>query len=97
MADAAKNPLPSGPALCRICGKAMGKGYLSGDSIRPLTPANLAWTVEQTDEKVDLTSAGWFAWSRSPRIPGFQCEECGIIELHLQSEDLAEEETDTEG
>lgn len=61
----------------------MVKGAIAGESIRPLTPANVVW-IDESGGSSDLTSAGMFAWSKSPRIPAFDCEGCGIIELRYE-------------
>lgn len=63
----------------------MTKGAIAGDSIRPLTPANVVW-IDQSGGSSLLTSAGMFAWSKSPQIPAFDCEHCRIIELRYEVE-----------
>lgn len=97
MMDTTSNPLVSGPPNRRKCDKGMTKGCLAGESSRPLTPANVVWIDEKSGESFELTSAGTFGWSKSPRIPAFQCESCGMIELQLQSDSLLDEETDEKG
>jgi hypothetical protein len=56
-------------------------GFLAGESVRPMTPANLIWIDQKSGTSYPLTEAGVFGWSKSPRLPAFQCEECGTIEM----------------
>jgi hypothetical protein len=88
MADTSASPLPSGLPQCRICGQVMAKGSMVGDSVRAVGSANLVWIDEKSDQMINLTDAGTFAWSKSPGIPGFKCDACGIIELHLQPHNI---------
>jgi hypothetical protein len=69
----------------------MVEGYLQGQSVRPLTPATIVWIDEISGMSAELGHAGPFAWSKSPKFPGFQCEQCGLIELRpppAESEEL---------
>jgi hypothetical protein len=70
----------------------MSRGYLSGESVRPMSAANIVWSDAEHDVSFELTSAGGWAWSKSPRIPGFLCEPCGVIELHFEIEPALDEE-----
>jgi len=64
----------------------MTPGFISGDSVRLWTPANIDWTDGETGQVFDLTRSGFFAWSRSPKLPGYLCETCGILEIHCRGE-----------
>ncbi len=60
-----------------------------------MSPANVVW-YEANDYSVVLTSAGHFAWSKSPGVPGFMCPKCEMIELHPVLDDLTEPGDDEE-
>jgi hypothetical protein len=69
----------------------MVKGSIVGEPTNSFSPANLIWIDEKSNQTQYLTQSGMFAWSKSPRIAGFRCMGCGIIELHLQPEDFKRE------
>jgi len=62
----------------------MAEGYLQGESVRPMSPANLVWFDKGEGWSFNLTSAGRFAWSDSPRLPGFVCEACGLLQVRFE-------------
>jgi hypothetical protein len=68
----------------------MGTGSIAGESVR-IGPANLVWIEKISGDIMNLTNAGSFAWSKSPGIPGFKCDHCGVIELHLTKENIEAE------
>jgi hypothetical protein len=72
-------PLPATPLKRPNCGKEATTGAIASESIRPLTPANVA-SIGGSGDSALLTSAGTFAWSESPKTPAFEGADCGITE-----------------
>jgi hypothetical protein len=81
MTEPAPAPLPETRPHCRYCGSEMLPGHLAGESVRPATPATVVWTDLGSGMDESLGTVGGFAWSKSPRFPGFQCQRCGAIDL----------------
>ena len=60
----------------------MAEGSLRGQAVR-LGPADIVWVSKASGNIYPLTSAGSFAWSASPELPGFVCADCGIAQVRF--------------
>jgi len=69
----------------------MDAGFVAGESVRMMTPADVVWVDKKTGYTESLTQAGWFAWSKSPQLEAYLCGSCGIVEIHLPPEPPDEE------
>jgi hypothetical protein len=57
----------------------MEPGFVEGES-NSFGPTSVVWQGQQTDY-LELAPLPLWGWSKSPRLPGYRCATCHLVEI----------------